>query len=132
MPMRRVFLSFASEDLPTVKGLQLLAANPGYELDFYNESLRVAINSTNATYIKSVLREKIRRASVTVCVIGTETHKSEWVDWELAESLAHGNALVAMAVKGVDRAVLPTAIKAAGVPFHPWDTGQLGTWIAQA
>ena len=122
---RRVFLSFASEDLAFVRGVRLLARNPGIDLDFYDESLRVAVNSTQAEYVKRVIRDKISRASVTVCFIGPATHLSPWVDWELEESLRCGNRIVAMAVKGCDSAILPALVKQTGLTFHPWDYAAL-------
>jgi hypothetical protein len=83
---KRVFLSFRAEDRQQVQGLRLLAANPDYDLEFYDESVRVAIDSRNAEYVKKVIREKIARSSVTVCVISALTYTSTWVDWELSES----------------------------------------------
>ena len=56
--MKRVFLSFTSENLEQVPGFRLLAKNPNYDLDLYDESIKIAINSTNADYIKRVISEK--------------------------------------------------------------------------
>ena len=69
-PKKRVFLSFRAEDRQQVQGLRLLAANPDYDLEFYDESVRVAIDSHSAEYVKRVIRDKISRSSVTVCRIG--------------------------------------------------------------
>lgn len=132
MSQKRVFLSFAYEDLPAVKGLRLLAANNGFALEFYDESIRTPIDSTDADYVRRVIREKIARTSVTVCLIGTETYKSKWVEWELEQSRKKGNAIIAMAVKGVDRAVLPKLIKEEGLTFHAWDPQGLGKLIQKA
>src|SRR5882724_2348227 len=60
---RRLFLSFHAEDQPQVRGFRLMAMNPNVDLDFYDSSLSVAINSENGSYVKTVLREKIRRAA---------------------------------------------------------------------
>jgi hypothetical protein len=65
---KRVFLSFRAEDRLQVQGLRLLAANPDYDLEFYDESVRVAVDSWDADYFKKVIREKIGRSSVTVCM----------------------------------------------------------------
>ncbi|MBI4130906.1 MAG: TIR domain-containing protein [Nitrosarchaeum sp.] len=46
-----------------------------------------------ADYIKQQIRNKIDAASVTVCLIGHSTHKSEWVDWEIVASNAKKRAL---------------------------------------
>jgi hypothetical protein len=83
---RRVFLSFRAEDRPIIQGLRLLAANPEYDLEFYDESVRVAIDSYNAAYVKRVILGKIDRRSVTVSFISELTHTSRWVDWALAET----------------------------------------------
>lgn len=126
---KRVFLSFIAEDLDHVRGLRLLAANPDYDLEFYDESVRVPIDSQQAGYVKTVIREKITRSSVTVCLISKKTYTSAWVDWELEESDSQGNRIIAMALKGVDRAVLPKLIKEKGLTFHPWDPAKLAELI---
>jgi len=79
MAKKRVFLSFIAEDRDRVQGLRLLAANPNYDLEFYDESVRAPIDSANAEYIKGVIREKINRTTVTVCLISEKTHTSKWV-----------------------------------------------------
>ena len=70
MTKRRVFLSFDSYDIKQIRDLRLLVANPNYDLEFYDESLKVPIDSFQAEYIKRVIREKIERASVTLCLFG--------------------------------------------------------------
>ncbi len=132
MAKKRVFLSFIEEDKERVQGLRLLAANPNYDLEFYDESVRVAINSKDAGYIKQRIREKISRTSVTVCLISEKTHASEWVGWELEESDEKGNTIITMALKGVERAVLPKLIKTKGLTFHAWDPQQLNELIGRA
>jgi len=127
--MKRVFLSFDSDDKQQVMGLRLLLANPSYELDFYDESLKSPIDSTDATYIKRKIGDKISRASVTVCLIGFNTSKSKWVDWELEKSGDEGNTIIAMALKGVDSANLPALIKQRNLTFHSWNPSYLATLI---
>ncbi|MGQ9628377.1 MAG: TIR domain-containing protein [Anaerolineae bacterium] len=132
MAKKRVFLSFIEEDKERVQGLRLLAANPNYDLEFYDESLRVPINSRDADYVKQRLREKIGRTTVTVCLISENTHRSAWVDWELEESDKKGNTIIAMALKGVERAVLPKLIKEKRLTFHSWDPQRLNELIGKA
>ena len=40
----RLFISFKAENKPNVDGLRLLAKNPNYDLEFYDESVRAPIN----------------------------------------------------------------------------------------
>lgn len=126
---RRVFLSFRGEDYQRVNGLRLLASNPNFDLEFYDESVRVPYNSTDAAYIKMRLAEKISRSSVTVCLISELTHTSEWVDWEIQKSHDEGNRIIAMALKDVTRATLPRKIRELGLDFHGWDIHKLNSLI---
>ena len=129
---KRVFLSFDYDDHAQVNGLRGVMRNPNHELEAYDESLSKAIESKNKAYVRQVIGEKIRRSSVTVCLISATTHKSEWVDWELEESDRQGNTIIPMALKGVDRAVLPTLIKQKSLTFHPWNPDLLNDLIAKA
>ena len=128
---RRVFISFKAEDKARVDGLRLLAKNPNYELDFYDESVRAPVNSTNADYIKQRIRDKIRRCGVVLCLVNSETHTSSWVDWELRTAINLEKPVVAMAVKGLHRATLPAPIRG-GVRFRNWDPGALGELLDHA
>ena len=127
-----MFLSFLAEDRERVNGLRLLAANPDYDLEFYDESVRTPIDSLSAPYIMQKLREKIARTSVTVCLISEQTHTSRWVAWELSESDKKRNTIIAMALKGVTQAVLPAVIKQKQLTFHAWDPAALNRLITQA
>lgn len=126
---KRVFLSFIAEDKDRVQGLRLLAKNPNFDIEFYDESVRTPFDSHNAEYIKRQIREKINRTSVTVCLISEETHKSKWVDWERRVSDEKGNKIIAMALKSVDRAVLPALIKEKQLTFYPWDVDKLASLV---
>ena len=128
----RVFISFAMEDKGMVDGLRLLGKNPDYDLEFYDESVRQAIDSENAKYIKEKIRGKIERSGVILCFVGPKTSMSEWVKWELSEGIRLEKAFVAMACKGVERATLPEPIRNIGVPFGPWNPGELNRNIREA
>ncbi|TSC91406.1 MAG: hypothetical protein CEN90_535 [Parcubacteria group bacterium Licking1014_17] len=128
---KRVFLSFASEDLDHVRGLRLLKDNPNFELEFYDESIKEPIDSLNANYIKRVIREQIKRASVTICLIGETTHKSRWVDWELETSGEEKKTIITMAIKGVERTTLPKFIRENEITFWSWDPEHLVKLISE-
>lgn len=129
---KRIFLSFQAEDKEQVAGLRLLASNPGFDLEFYDESVRVPVDSDKAEYVKRVIREKIARTSVTVCLIGEMTYTSRWVDWELEESEKKRNTIIAMALKGIERATLPTLIARTKLSFYAWDPTYLARLISEA
>ena len=88
---KRVFLSFVVEDEKSVNLFRGQAKNKNSDLEFSDYSVQEAYDSTNASYIRSKIRERIAAASVTVCLIGETTYKSKWVDWELRTSKDEGN-----------------------------------------
>jgi hypothetical protein len=130
---KRVFISFRAEDRQQVNGVRLLAANPKFELDFYDESVRTPINSTSAHYIRQKIREKINRTSVTLCLVSPLTHTSQWVTWELEESIDQGNAIICMGFpNGPASLTMPEPIRRLGFQGWRWDLDFLGKIIDQA
>jgi antiphage defense system Thoeris ThsB-like protein len=128
--MKRVFISFRHEDKPQVNGLRLLAANDKFDIEFYDESLQTAIDSENAKYIKSKIKEKIARTSVTVCMVSALTHTSKWVDWELEESFAKGNKLIFMGLSGGPGTLtLPALARQLKSGWYLWDHNVLANLI---
>jgi hypothetical protein len=128
--VKRVFISFRHEDKAKVNGLRLLAANDKFDIEFYDESLDKAIDSEDAKYIKSKIREKISRTSVTVCMVSDLTHTSEWVNWELEESFAKGNKIICMGFKdGPGRLTLPPIAKELKLDWYVWDHNHLAQLI---
>jgi hypothetical protein len=73
---RRVFISFDADDKNHVNLFRGQAQNPNLEIDFYDSSLKTAIDSVNAEYIKSQIRPKIEGSSVLLCLLGYNTHRS--------------------------------------------------------
>lgn len=93
-PRRKVFISFIHTDKNEVDLFRGQAKNENSDLDFIDMSLHVPFNSENAEYIKRGIRERIKQSSVTVVFVSEDTHKSDWVNWEINESLQLGKGVV--------------------------------------
>jgi hypothetical protein len=127
--MKRVFLSFKMDDKKQVDGVRLLAWHDHVDLEFFDESVRVPYDSENAAYIRSRIKEKIVRASVTLCLLGPRTHESKWVDWELKTSKDLGNRIIIMGLpRHPDRMAIPASVM--GYPWYIWDVNHLQRLIA--
>jgi len=129
---RRVFISFQSEDLWVVDLLRQIARSDDFDLDIFDESLKVPFDSTRADYIRSRLLDHIERTSVTICILGATTYQSDWVDWELLKSLEEGNKLILMGVPGATRITPPQIFKQTGAPWHSWEIAFLKREIENA
>ncbi len=118
-PRRRVFLSFRGVDLQLVNAFRGQAKQGESELDFIDFSLRIPFDSEDADLIKRGIRARIERCSVTLVLIGDTTQESEWVDWEIKESLRLGKRVVGVQIRpGVP---VPPAIVENNIRVVPWD-----------
>ena len=119
--VRHVFLSFVAEDLAMVNLFRGQAKNKNSDLAFDDYSVKVAYNSENAAYIRSQIKEKIRAASVTLCLIGPLTSKSEWVDWEIETSHSLGNRVIGVKLYSTVACPVPAALTRHGDTVVGWD-----------
>ena len=117
---RNVFISFDSDDLDEVNLLRGQAKNENSNIEFNDYSLKAPFNSENADYIKHGIRERIRQSSVTVVYLSDKTADSEWVDWEIRESLAMGKGVLAMHKGDTLPKRLPKAIIENNIKVLPW------------
>ena len=108
---RRVFLSFKYEDKTLVEFLRAQAKNENSELDFIDMSLQVPFNSENAEYIKQGIRARINQSSVTLVMASKTTHESEWVNWEIEESIRLGKRVVVVNTNKEGSIQMPNAVE---------------------
>ena len=131
-PRIRVFLSFRGEDLREVNLFRGQAKDRNSYLDFIDFSLQVPFRSENAEYIQRGIRERIRTSSVTIVLIGETTYKSDWVDWEIRESLRLGKGIIAVKLKEDPNLKIPRALTEHGIKPLPWDQKKINESISEA
>jgi len=131
-PRRRVFISFQSDDLNEVNLFRGQAKNEDSELDFIDSSLKVPFNSENAEYIKRGIRDRIDRCSVTVVFIGEKTHESEWVEWEIEESIKRGKGVIAVKSSDDPSLKIPKVVKDNNIKVIPWKHAKIKDAIDEA
>ncbi len=129
--MKRVYLSFADEDAQKVKNLIALLRSPDYDLDFYEGYLDIDFDAPDAEAVKRAIGEKIVKCDIAVCLIGENTHNSKWVDSQLEKNRNKGNKIIAMALKGIEDAVLPAVVREENIKFYPWDPQRFKKLIAE-
>jgi hypothetical protein len=127
-----VFLSFSAEDMNEVNLLRGQANNEYSDLAFDDYSVKKAYNSEDADYIKRQIREKIDKASVTVVFLSPNAASSEWVNWEIAESIKRGKGVVGVYDDTSAPVDVPSAFRANGCKAVPWKHDDLNRAIADA
>ena len=124
-------MSFAQEDAPKVERLMPLLRSADYELDFYGGALDMDFEAEAAESVRRQIGEKVAGCDIAVCLIGENTHKDKWVDSQLRKNRNKGNRIIAMALKGLECAVLPDVVKQEFLTFYPWDPKKLKALIAE-
>ena len=129
---RRIFVSFVYEDTDQVRGFYLLPWNKNLDFDFIERHLLSPADSKDPDYIKRKIREERNGTSATVVLIGEKTAKSEWVDFEIRESLAEGNAVIGIKLKGHENAEVPPALIEAHCKIINWEPQTFGEEIERS
>lgn len=94
---RSVFVSFDYDmDSHYKRLLTAWNANSRFSFKMTDHSITVPINSTNAGVIKAGITKKLSQARYCLVIIGKETHKSKWVEWEINRAKELGLKLVGL------------------------------------
>ena len=97
---KTIFISFDYDNDAHYKNMLLAWNKHGdFDFNFYDGSLREAIDSTSAVYIKSQIKPKIQAASRLLCIVGSQTSKSKWIDWEIATAIENRKPLIAVKIE---------------------------------
>jgi hypothetical protein len=129
--MKKVFLSFAPEDIQKVKNLLSCLASQDYDLDFCDGQLDIDFDSKEADSIRREIGGKIAKSNITVCLVSEAACKSKWVDCQLNKSRNKGNRIIVMALKGTENAVLPDIVKEENLTFYPFSPEKLKKLILE-
>ena len=76
--------------------LQAWSANSRFELEFYDQSVDVSVNSTEAAPIRRVISSRIKQSDILLCIVGMHTNRSSWVTWEIEKAIELRKKLVAV------------------------------------
>lgn len=100
MANKRIFISYDHDNDRHYKNL-LVAwdKNNDFDFSFYDGSLTVAIDSTDAGYIKSQIKPKIEASTHLLCLVGKNTHKSKWIDWEIRTAIQLKKKLITVKIE---------------------------------
>lgn len=118
---RRVFISFQHEDKQQAQGFNLLRWNKYVDFDFVGRHLISPVDSEDSAYIRRKIRDQLHGTSATTVLIGQKTAQSEWVDFEIRESIDCGKGILGIRLRGAENAEIPPALEEAGCRVIDWD-----------
>jgi hypothetical protein len=148
-----VFVSFDHDDQKQVGGFKLLKNNPKHPLDFHDHSLKEPVTGKSGKPIKyppgdprskpvrDEILKKFDKCSKLVVLIGDDTHKSDWVEWEINSFFKMKEPLSGektwkrirgMKLKGSDDAKMPPALmNGRSTKELTWNPEALDKWLDQ-
>ena len=92
---RVVFFSFDYDDAWRVNQVRNSGAFIGEKRSGFRDKAEYEqVKRTGEAAIKRWIRKQMHGCSVTCVLIGTDTHRSRWVNFEIAESIANGMGLL--------------------------------------
>jgi hypothetical protein len=127
-----VFISFVNEDINDVNLLRGQAKDESSDIEFNDWSLREPFDSKRAEYIKSGIKDRIERSSVTLVYVSEHTADSKWVDWEIRESVRIGKGVIAVHKGESPPKKVPNALKELKIPIIRWTQKGMATAIKKA
>lgn len=148
-----VFVSFDHEDQKQVAGFKLLKNNPRHPLEFQDHSLKDPVlgpggrpikyspSDPRSKPVRDKIIQKFDKASKLLVLIGDDTHKSEWVEWEIntfyeMKKQISGERIWkrirGMTLKGSDNARIPSGLyDGRSTKWLSWDPEALDKWLDQ-
>jgi hypothetical protein len=100
----KIFVSHSwahSDDLIALRNL--LNSRGYFNVEFTEASKDVPINSENATYVKSRLKNKIINSDVILALAGIYASHSDWMIWEMDTALDNSIPIIGVIPRGQER-----------------------------
>lgn len=118
---KRVFISFHMDDLHAKTLLCEQAKSDKFDLEFIN----YAINEPFDEKWKTNCKEKIKKTSVTICLIGEKTSAREAVNWELNTSYELGNKVFGIRIYRDKDHTVPKPLKDHNAKILKWNISDI-------
>jgi len=115
-----VFLSFATRHKTLVDQLRDQAERRSSMFRFRDYAIRPPSDAAWKREVEQI----IRRAKITLCLLGSTTCLSDPVNWEIRKSVEVGTNVVAVYLQS-DTTRIPAALKEVGIMPIPWDIGMI-------
>jgi len=107
MGKKEIFISYDYDNDKHYKNL-LVAwdKNSEFDFNFYDASVTVAVDSTDAGVIKRVISSRISSANHFLCIIGEKTSESNWIKWEIDKAIELNKKIIGVKIDSDNKSPL--------------------------
>lgn len=122
---KNVFISHHGKDDEHVTKIKDLLKDNGYILKNSSIDSTKPNQASDPDYIKGILRSQIKWAGTTIVLIGKDTHKREWVNWEIEESNKLEKKIIGVFIRGENDTKIPEALKIYSDDILGWQSDKI-------
>ncbi len=121
--IKNIFVSHQHNDADKIEDFKRLIGNHGIDMhdsSIYENKLRN--NATNEQYIKyELIKPQITWAGTLVVLIGKETAKSDYVNWEIKTAAEMGKRIIGVFLQGATEEDIPAELIEHGDNLVGWN-----------
>lgn len=120
-----IFISHYGHDDDHVQSLKSRLKDSGYDVRNYSIDSTKHNNQKKPTdkEVREILDTRIKNSGTFICLIGPETHKRKWVNYEIRKAYLEGKRIIGVYVHGCkDNVELPETYKRYGGPLIGWNS----------
>ena len=121
--IKNIFVSHQHNDADQIKEFGKLIGNHGIKMrdsSIYEKKLKN--NATNESYIKyKLIKPQIEWAGTIVVLIGKDTAKSDYVNWEIRAAAEAGKRIIGVYLQGAKDEDIPSELKEYGDNLVGWN-----------
>lgn len=123
---KNVFVSHFGGDDKHVGNLKTLLKAKGYDLRNSSIDSTKPNDAQNEHYIKySLLKPGIQWSSTCIVLVGPETHKRPWVNWEIEQAFKLGKKIIGVYLNGAKDSDIPENLEKYGCGIVGWHGGNI-------
>ena len=121
--IKNIFVSHQHNDADQIKEFSKLIGNHGIKMrdsSIYEKKLKN--NATNESYIKyKLIKPQIEWAGTIEVLIGKDTAKSDYVNWEIRAAAEAGKRIIGVYLQGAKDEDIPSELKEYGDNLVGWN-----------
>ncbi len=121
--IKNIFVSHQHNDADKIESFRLLIGNYGISMrdsSIYENKLKN--NATNEQYIKQkLIKPQIKWAGTVVVLIGKDTVKSDYVNWEIRTAANMGKRIIGVYLQGARQEDIPIELYEYGYNLVGWN-----------
>lgn len=122
---KNVFISHHSKDEGNIAKLKNLLAKQNYQIKNSSIDSTKPNQAKSEAYIQRLLRMRIHWAGTFICLIGSETHNRDWVNWEIEQAHKKDKRIVGVYIRGAKGEDVPKNLNNYGHSLVTWQSGKI-------